>query len=94
MITVERKLDLDLGPRRPRRARPATPPSDLRSGKIPRISRLMALAIHYDEMLRSGQVDDLGEIARRGPISQPGFRRSCLSICWPPTFRKSCSRSP
>ncbi len=71
MTTVKRKLNLDLGPKRRRRVKRNSPPPGLRTGKTPRISRLMALAIQYDAMLRSGEVADLGEIARRGHVSQP-----------------------
>ena len=43
---------------RPRPAR-AVP-----SGRVPRISRLMALAIQFDRALREGEVADLSELAR------------------------------
>ena len=33
-------------------------------GRVPRISRLMALAIHFDEMIRAGKVANISEIAR------------------------------
>jgi hypothetical protein len=39
--------------------------------KLPRISRLMALAIHFDEMLRTGVVTDMIELAHRAKVSQP-----------------------
>lgn len=38
-------------------------------GRIPRISKLMALAIHYDELLRSGVVKSLAELAKLGHVS-------------------------
>jgi len=39
-------------------------------GRIPRISRLMALAIHLDEMVKKGQVTDYAELARLGHVSR------------------------
>jgi hypothetical protein len=38
-------------------------------GKIPRISRLMALAIHCDELLRTGQIGLVGDLARYAQIT-------------------------
>lgn len=39
-------------------------------GKIPRISRLMALAIHCDELLRSGQITNQSELAYYARITR------------------------
>jgi hypothetical protein len=39
-------------------------------GRIPRISRLMALAIHLDEMVKKGQVTDYAELARLGHVTR------------------------
>lgn len=39
-------------------------------GAIPRVSRLLALAHHIQELLDTGQVKDLAEIARRGHITR------------------------
>ena len=37
--------------------------------RIPRIARLMALAIHFDELIRTGKVIDQSELARLGRVS-------------------------
>jgi hypothetical protein len=39
--------------------------------RVPRISRLMALAIHFDRMLREGKVRDQSELARLVHVTQP-----------------------
>jgi len=41
------------------------------AGRVPRISRLMALAIHFDRLLREGKVRDQSELARLSHITQP-----------------------
>ena len=41
-----------------------------RKGAIPRVSRLLALAHHIQELLDTGQVKDLAEVARRGRVSR------------------------
>lgn|GEM_PF-190371 len=40
-------------------------------GRIPRVSRLMALAIHFDRLLREGKVRDQSELARLAHVTQP-----------------------
>ena len=38
--------------------------------RIPRISRLMALAIRFDQLVRSGDVADYAELARLGHVTR------------------------
>jgi hypothetical protein len=40
-------------------------------GRLPRITRLMALAIRCEELLRSGVVPSYAELARRGIVTRP-----------------------
>ena len=40
------------------------------SARVPLIVKLMALAIHYEELLRSGAVGSLTELARLGHVSK------------------------
>lgn len=47
-------------------APPATPP-----GRVPRVSRLMALAIHLDDLLRRGAFDTQQQLADALHITQP-----------------------
>ena len=41
------------------------------AGRIPRISKLMALAIRFDGLLREGKVADQSELARLAHVTQP-----------------------
>jgi hypothetical protein len=41
------------------------------AGRIPRIAKLMALAIRCDQLLRSGAVPDASALARLAKVSQP-----------------------
>ena len=45
------------------------PSPETPQGKIPRISRLMSLAIHCDELLRTGQITNQSELARYAQIT-------------------------
>ena len=40
-------------------------------GRVPRVSRLMALAIHFDELLRSGRVKNYSDLSRLGRVTRP-----------------------
>jgi hypothetical protein len=75
MVTVKRKLNVSIASRGRITIRPVVPNAEpLRprpSGKIPRISRLMALAIRFNEMIRTGEASDMIELARLGHVTQP-----------------------
>ncbi|HXP88667.1 MAG TPA: recombinase family protein [Bryobacteraceae bacterium] len=51
-----------------------TPPparrTKTRAGRLPRIARLMALAIRFDQLLRNGTVKDYADLARLGRVSR------------------------
>ncbi len=51
------------------RARPKCPMRD--AGKVPRISRLMALAIRFERLIRDGVVADQSELAKLAHVTQP-----------------------
>ena len=39
-------------------------------GRVPRITRLMALALRFEELVRSGAVRDYAELAKLGQVSR------------------------
>lgn len=41
------------------------------AGRVPRVAKLMALAIRFDDLLRTGQVHDMSELARLAHVTQP-----------------------
>lgn len=72
-LTVEYKVHRHRGARCELREghQPEKPPrADVPAGNVPRISRLMALAIRFDQLIRSGEVDDYADIARLGHVSR------------------------
>lgn len=44
---------------------PAVPP-----GNLPRVTRLMALAIRFEQLIRDGEVRDLADVARLGHVTR------------------------
>lgn len=72
MITVKRKVQFTREAHGRRRVAPATTESKpVELGRVPRISRLMAVAIRLDRLLRTGEVSDILELARLGHVTQP-----------------------
>lgn len=75
MITTKTKLSVTLVARGRRRIQsidqdaPVAKPKP--RGKVPRISRLMGLAIRFDQMIRSGEFTDTVDLARHHRVSQP-----------------------
>jgi hypothetical protein len=41
-----------------------------RSGRLPRVARLMALAIRFEGLLREGEVKDFADLARFGRVTR------------------------
>ena len=66
MIKVNRKVCIQRGKQGRPRNRDQPP-----SGRIPRISRLMALAIKFDRLIQDGTVSDQSELARLAHVTQP-----------------------
>lgn len=69
---IEFKVHFESGRRGRKRAvvgeRPRSPAPE--PGNLPRVSRLMALAIRFDQLIRDGEVRDLADIARLGHVTR------------------------
>lgn len=63
MIKVQKHVQFGKGRRAKRREEPAP-------GRVPRVARLMALAIRFDQLIRDGVVADQAELARLGRVSR------------------------
>ena len=48
----------------------------LPSGRVPRVARLMALALRLEELVRTGQVGSYSEVAMLGQVTRGGSARS------------------
>ena len=56
----------------------AEPPPPAAPGRVPRASRLLALAHRLERLLRAGVVRDYAELARLGRVTRRGSAKS-----WP-----------
>ena len=71
-LTVDRPFQIGTGDRGRRTVgrRDAAPAPEAPPGRVPRITRLMALAIRFDAYLRDGVVRDHAELARLGHVTR------------------------
>ena len=70
-LTVTKRVHFASAKRGKRRIKSGRKPRrHVPTGRIPRVSRLMALAIKFDDLLRSGAVRDQAELAELGHVSR------------------------
>lgn len=67
--TVSRKIHFQNSRRSKKTIRPGEKPKRPKA-RMPRISKLMALAIHFQQMLRDGHVEDMATLARYGQVTR------------------------
>jgi len=82
MITVKRKAKFAVGNRRGKSAAEV-------AGRIPRVARLMALAIRFDQLIRDGVVSDQAELARLGRVSRARLTQIMNLLCLAPQIQES-----
>lgn len=69
-LTVTRQVHFRSAPRGRKVLAPGVEPQEVAPGRIPRVARLMALAIHFDELIRRGEVTDYAELARMAQVTR------------------------
>jgi hypothetical protein len=71
-VTIECKVHFSNGHKGRKRMREGAPPAPapVEPGVVPRLSRLMALAIRFDGLVRGGAVKDYADAARLGGVTR------------------------
>lgn len=71
-VTVEFDVHFATSRRGQKRVLVGKQPSEpnVPAGRLPRISRLMALAVRFDQLIRDGEIADYAEIARLGHVTR------------------------
>jgi len=67
-ITIQSHVHFRRGRRSKKELRHGADKSRTTAGAIPRVARLMALAIRFDQLIRDGVVADQAELARLGHV--------------------------
>ena len=70
MITIERQVHFQSGRHSRKVLREGATKPEAPAGRVPRVSRLMALALRLDQLIRDGVVTDQAELARLGHVSR------------------------
>ena len=94
MTTVTKQIHfVRKGPRKV--ARPGPPPKPPEPpGRIPRVSKLMALAIRFEELLRDGQIADQSELACVAHVTQPRMTQIMNLLHLAPDIQEAILRLP
>tara|TARA_R110002020_G_scaffold244208_1_gene457870 strand:- start:498 stop:881 length:384 start_codon:yes stop_codon:yes gene_type:complete len=68
-LTITGKVHFQKGKKGPKRLREGQD-REKPKGRLPRVTKLMALAIRFDQLIRDGHVADYAELARLGQVSR------------------------
>ena len=69
-LTVDRPFHVRQGRRSRKELREGEAGPEVPRGRVPRVSRLMALAIRFDQLIQDGVVVDQAELARFGRVTR------------------------
>ena len=87
-MTITRRVRFNGGSRGRKRLEEATPQPEVSAGRVPRISRLMALAIKMDRLVQEGHVRDFAELARLGHVSRARVTQIMNLLCLAPDIQE------
>ena len=71
------------------RAGPAPDEPHLLIGRVPRVTKLMALALRCDAMLRDGEIGSYAELARLGHVTQARICQIMNLVCLAPDIQEA-----
>jgi hypothetical protein len=89
MITIQRKVHFQHGRRGRKQLREGEAASATSGGRVPRVSRLMALAIRFDQLIRDGVVVDQAELARLGHVTRARLTQVMNLLCLAPDIQEA-----
>lgn len=84
MITIKRKFSFETG----RRGRKGVASTVAPAGRVPRVAKLMALAIRLDGLIRDGVVADQAELARLGHVTRARLTQIMNLLCLAPDLQE------
>ena len=89
MITIERKVHFKRGQSRQMELREGATVPTTHVGRVPRVARLMALAIRLDRLIREGAVADQAELARLGHVTRARLTQIMNLLCLAPDLQEA-----
>jgi hypothetical protein len=88
MIRIERKVHFQQGRRTRKELHEGEATPSAPAGRVPRVSRLMALAIQLDQLIRDGVVTDQAELARLGHMTRARLTQIMNLLCLAPDLQE------
>jgi hypothetical protein len=64
-------------------------PPPLPPGRVPRVTRLMALALRFDQLVRTGQVASYSALASLGHVTRARVSQIMNLVCLAPDIQKA-----
>ena len=90
MKVITRQVHFATKPRGRKAAMPGPAPEPVATpGPVSRVSKLMALAIRFDRLLRDGVIADQSELARLMHVTQPRMRQIMNLLHLAPDIQES-----
>jgi len=93
VITIQRKVHFQHGRRGRKQLRDGEATSAT-GGRVPRVARLMALAIRFDQLIRDGVVADQAELARLGHVTRARLTQIMNLLCLAPEIQEEILHFP
>ena len=87
-FTIECRVHFNHRGRGSRKRPPSNRESADEAGRVPRVSRLMALALRLDELIRSGEVTSYAELARLGHVTRARLSQIVGLLCLAPDLQE------
>jgi hypothetical protein len=91
-LTIERQVHFrhaGHGQGKQVREGPAPDEPHLPLGRVPRVTKLMALALRFDDMLRSGAIGSYAELARLGHVTRARVCQIQNLVCLAPDIQEA-----
>jgi hypothetical protein len=94
-VTIFKKFHVEHARRGKLEIKPGPQPiRDMTEGRIPRVARLMALAIKFDHLLRTGAVRDQAELAELGHVTRARITQIMNLLHLAPDIQESILNLP
>jgi hypothetical protein len=88
MTTIKRTVHFEAGHHTRKEIRRGEAKPKVEVGRVPRVSRLMALAIRLDQLIRDGVVTDRAELARLGYVTRARLTQIMNLLCLAPDIQE------
>ncbi|MGE3110120.1 MAG: hypothetical protein AB7N65_16560 [Vicinamibacterales bacterium] len=89
-VTIEFNVHFTRGAagRKEVNAGPEPPDPAPERGRVPRVSRLMALAIRFEDLVRCGEVESYADLARLGHVTRARITQVMDLLCLAPDIQE------